>query len=49
MTNPLTMTPDEREAFLAQLHIAVLSVGRASGPPVTGPSGTPTSPAVRSR
>jgi PPOX class probable F420-dependent enzyme len=37
MTNPLTMPPDEREAFLAQLHIAVLSIGRASGPPVTGP------------
>jgi nitroimidazol reductase NimA-like FMN-containing flavoprotein (pyridoxamine 5'-phosphate oxidase superfamily) len=38
MTNPLTMPPDEREAFLAQLHVAVLSIGRGSGgPPITGP------------
>ena len=33
----LTMTPSEREAFLAGLHIGVLAVERADGPPVVAP------------
>lgn len=31
------MTETEREAFLADLHVAVLSVERPEGPPLAGP------------
>lgn len=33
----LTMTESEREAFLADLHVGVLSVERPDGPPLTVP------------
>lgn len=33
----LTMTTDEREAFLAEMHIGVLSVERPDGPPLATP------------
>jgi PPOX class probable F420-dependent enzyme len=33
----LTMTVGEREEFLAAMHIGVLAVERADGPPVTAP------------
>lgn len=31
------MTPSEREAFLADVHVAVLSVARPDGPPLLTP------------
>lgn len=31
------MTPDEREAFLADTHVGVLSVARPDGPPLMTP------------
>lgn len=37
MTSPLAMTTDEREAFLADLHVGVLSVARAEGAPLVTP------------
>ena len=38
MTSPLAMSPAERESFLADVHVAVLSIGRGDDqPPVTGP------------
>lgn len=37
MASPLTMTRDERESFLAALHVGVLVVERADGPPVAAP------------
>jgi PPOX class probable F420-dependent enzyme len=33
----LSMSPSEREAFLADLHVGVLAVERADGPPLTAP------------
>ncbi|WCO68446.1 TIGR03618 family F420-dependent PPOX class oxidoreductase [Iamia majanohamensis] len=33
----LSMATDEREAFLADVHVGVLSVERADGPPLTVP------------
>jgi PPOX class probable F420-dependent enzyme len=33
----LTMTVAEREEFLAAVHVGVLTVARADGPPVTAP------------
>ncbi len=33
----LTMSEDEREAFLAEVHVAVLAVERADGPPLAVP------------
>ena len=38
MSSPLTMSEAERQAFLAETHVAVLSVPRADGrPPLSGP------------
>jgi PPOX class probable F420-dependent enzyme len=33
----LSMSPSEREAFLADLHVGVLAIERADGPPLTVP------------
>lgn len=33
----LSMSPSEREAFLADLHVGVLAVERPDGPPLTAP------------
>jgi nitroimidazol reductase NimA-like FMN-containing flavoprotein (pyridoxamine 5'-phosphate oxidase superfamily) len=33
----LSMSPSEREAFLADVHVGVLAVERADGPPLTAP------------
>ena len=33
----MSMTKDEREAFLADVHIGVLAVERADGPPLASP------------
>jgi nitroimidazol reductase NimA-like FMN-containing flavoprotein (pyridoxamine 5'-phosphate oxidase superfamily) len=33
----LTMSSDEREAYLADLHVGVMSVERSDGPPLTVP------------
>jgi nitroimidazol reductase NimA-like FMN-containing flavoprotein (pyridoxamine 5'-phosphate oxidase superfamily) len=33
----LTMTESERQAFLAALHVGVISIERADGPPLTVP------------
>jgi hypothetical protein len=33
----LTMTKDEREAFLADVHVGVISIAREDGPPLTVP------------
>lgn len=33
----LSMSPSEREAFLADLHVGVLAIERADGPPLTAP------------
>lgn len=33
----LQMSGDEREAFLADLHVGILSIERAEGPPLTVP------------
>lgn len=37
MAGPLTMTKAEREAFLAELHVGVISIERADAPPLTVP------------
>lgn len=37
MPVPLAMTPAEREAFLAEPHVAVISVARPDRPPLTLP------------
>jgi hypothetical protein len=37
MTNPLTMTRPEREAFLAGLHVGVISIELAGSAPITVP------------
>ena len=33
----LAMSPEERDAFLADLHVGVISIERAGGPPLTVP------------
>ncbi|HEV7721509.1 MAG TPA: pyridoxamine 5'-phosphate oxidase family protein [Iamia sp.] len=33
----LSMSPSEREAFLADVHVGVLAVERTDGPPLTAP------------
>ena len=35
--NPYAMTEDEREAFLAALHVGVIAIERADGPPLALP------------
>ena len=35
--NPLSMTEAEREAFLAALHVGVIAIERADGPPLALP------------
>ena len=35
--NPYAMTEDEREAFLAGLHVGVIAIERADGPPLALP------------
>lgn len=35
--NPYAMTEDEREAFLAELHVGVIAIERADGPPLALP------------
>jgi len=37
MPGPLTMTREEREAFLADLHVGVISIERAGAAPLTVP------------
>ena len=45
----LAMTPAEREAFLAEVHVAVVTVADDDGRgPLAIRSGTTTSPAARS-
>ena len=37
MANPLTMTKQEREAFLADPHVGVIGIEQADAPPLTVP------------
>lgn len=37
MPNPLTMTKEEREAFLADLHVGIISIEVGDGPPLSVP------------
>lgn len=37
MSGPLTMTKSEREAFLADVHVGVISIERDDAPPLTVP------------
>ena len=37
MAGPLTMTQSEREEFLADLHVGVISIERADAAPLTAP------------
>ena len=37
MAGPLTMTKDERESFLADVHVGVISIEREGGAPLTVP------------
>ena len=37
MASPLTMTKQERETFLAAVHVGVISIERAEAAPLTVP------------
>jgi len=37
MANPLTMTKSEREAFLADVHVGVISIEQADAAPLSAP------------